>query len=91
MAIEKKKRRTIGKSYQVGILGCMAERLKTELLEKEKSVDVISGPDSYKDLPRLLTVTKSGQSAVNVLLSLDETYADIVPVRLNENSVTAFV
>lgn len=91
MAIEKRKRRTIGENYQVGILGCMAERLKTELLEKEKSVDVISGPDSYKDLPRLLAITKTGQSAVNVLLSLDETYADIIPVRLNENSVTAFV
>ncbi|XP_031626407.1 CDK5RAP1-like protein [Contarinia nasturtii] len=91
LAIEKRKRRSVGKNYQVGILGCMAERLKTELLEKEKSVDVISGPDSYKDLPRLLSVTKSGQSAVNVLLSLDETYADIVPVRLDENAVTAFV
>lgn len=75
----------------MGILGCMAERLKTDLLEKEKSVDVISGPDSYKDLPRLLTITQSGQSAVNVLLSFDETYADIIPVRLNQNAVTAFV
>lgn len=91
MAKEKRKRQTIGQIYQVGVLGCMAERLKTELLEKEKSVDVISGPDSYKDLPRLLTVTKNGPSAVNVLLSLDETYADIVPVRLNQNAVTAFV
>lgn len=91
LAIEKKKRITIGEIYQVGILGCMAERLKTEVLEKEKSVDVISGPDSYKDLPRLLAVTQSGQSAVNVLLSLDETYADIIPVRLNQNAVTAFV
>lgn len=91
MAAEKKKRKIIGKYYQVGILGCMAERLKTELLEKEKSVDVISGPDSYKDLPRLLTITKSGQSAVNVLLSLDETYADVMPVRLDQNAVTAFV
>lgn len=91
MAIEKRKRKAIGKHYQVGILGCMAERLKTEVLEKEKSVDVISGPDSYKDLPRLLTITKSGQSAVNVLLSLDETYADIMPVRLDQNAVTAFV
>lgn len=69
----------------------MAERLKTEVLEKEKCVDVISGPDSYKDLPRLLTVTKNGNSAVNVLLSLDETYADVMPVRLNQDSVTAFV
>lgn len=69
----------------------MAERLKMDLLEKEKSVDVISGPDSYKDLPRLLAITQNGLSAVNVLLSLDETYADIMPVRLNQNAVTAFV
>ena len=91
MAHEKRQRRTLGKTFQVGILGCMAERLKTDLLEKEKSVDVISGPDSYKDLPRLLAITQSGPSAVNVLLSLDETYADIIPVRLNQNAVTAFV
>ncbi|XP_055383315.1 CDK5RAP1-like protein [Condylostylus longicornis] len=76
---------------QIGILGCMAERLKTEVLEKEKWVDIVAGPDSYKDLPRLLAVTKNGQSAVNVLLSLDETYADIMPVRLNKDSVTAYV
>lgn len=82
---------TLGQTFQVGLLGCMAERLKTEVLEKEKSVDIISGPDSYKDLPRLLAVTKNKQSAVNVLLSLDETYADVVPVRLNPDSVTAFV
>lgn len=89
MAAIKKKRK--GEQFQVGILGCMAERLKTELLEKEKSVDVVAGPDSYKDLPRLLAITKSGQNAVNVLLSLDETYADIMPVRLNKDAVTAFV
>lgn len=82
---------TLGQTFQVGLLGCMAERLKTEVLEKEKSVDIISGPDSYKDLPRLLAVTKNKQRAVNVLLSLDETYADVVPVRLNPDSVTAFV
>lgn len=76
---------------QVGVLGCMAERLKTQLLEKEQWVDVIAGPDSYKDLPRLLAITKSGPSAVNVLLSLDETYADIMPVRLNQDAVTSFV
>lgn len=75
----------------VTLLGCMAERLKHQLLEKEKTVDIIAGPDSYKDLPRLLSLTDSNQTAVNVLLSLDETYADIVPVRLNQNSVTAFV
>lgn len=69
----------------------MAERLKHQLLEKEKIVDIVAGPDSYKDLPRLLTLTESNQTAVNVLLSLDETYADIVPVRLNQDAVTAFV
>lgn len=70
----------------------MAERLKHQILEKEKAVDVIAGPDSYKDLPRLLASTYSNsQSAVNVLLSLDETYADVMPVRLNEDSISAFV
>lgn len=70
----------------------MAERLKAQLLEKERIVDVVAGPDSYKDLPRLLAITKSSnQRAVNVILSLDETYADIMPVRLNDNAVTAFV
>lgn len=69
----------------------MAERLKTKLLEKEQLVDVVAGPDSYKDLPRLLALTRNGQSAVNVLLSLDETYADVMPVRLNQGSVTAYV
>lgn len=77
--------------FQIGVLGCMAERLKTNLLEKEQWVDIVAGPDSYKDLPRLLSVTKNGQSAVNVILSLEETYADVMPVRLNENAVTAFV
>lgn len=87
-------RRKRGKNrteMKVGILGCMAERLKHKILEKEKAVDVIAGPDSYKDLPRLLAMTENNQTAVNVLLSLDETYADIMPVRLNENAVTAFV
>ncbi|PNF27510.1 CDK5RAP1-like protein [Cryptotermes secundus] len=76
---------------KIGVLGCMAERLKHQILEKEEIVDIIAGPDSYKDLPRLLSLTDSNQTAVNVLLSLDETYADIVPVRLNQDSVTAFV
>lgn len=77
---------------QIGLLGCMAERLKTKVLEEERSVDVVCGPDAYKDLPRLLALTRDGQnSAVNVLLSLEETYADTMPVRLNENSVTAYV
>lgn len=76
---------------KVGILGCMAERLKEKVLEKDKMVDLVAGPDSYKDLPRLLALTENNQTAVNVLLSLDETYADIMPVRLNEDSVSAFV
>lgn len=77
---------------QVAVLGCMAERLKTDLLERERYVDIVAGPDSYKDLPRLLAITKSGdQRAVNVLLSLEETYADIIPVRLNPDARTAFV
>ncbi|KAF2883337.1 hypothetical protein ILUMI_22839 [Ignelater luminosus] len=76
---------------KIGILGCMAERLKHRILEKEKAVDIIAGPDSYKDLPRLLALTNDNETAINVMLSLDETYADIMPVRLNEDSVTAFV
>lgn len=76
---------------QVGVLGCMAERLKTNLLEREKSVDVIAGPDSYRDLPRLLETARGGQAGVNVQLSLDETYADVTPVRLDASKKTAFV
>lgn len=60
--------------------GCMAERLKTELLEREKVVDVIAGPDAYRDLPRLLSLAHGGQRASNVLLSLEETYADVMPI-----------
>ncbi|XP_069688767.1 CDK5RAP1-like protein [Periplaneta americana] len=86
-----REKRTDKLQLKIGILGCMAERLKHQLLEKEQAVDVIAGPDSYKDLPRLLSLTDNNQTAVNVLLSLDETYADVVPVRLNEDSVTAFV
>lgn len=76
---------------KIGILGCMAERLKKKLVEKEKSIDVVVGPDSYRDLPRLLAIVESGETAVNVLLSMEETYADIVPVRLSENRQSAFV
>lgn len=88
-----KKKRPVKKgTFQIGILGCMAERLKVKLLEKEQLVDIVAGPDAYKDLPRLLAVTKdSQQKAVNVILSYDETYADVMPVRLNENSPTAFL
>jgi tRNA-2-methylthio-N6-dimethylallyladenosine synthase len=75
----------------VGVLGCMAERLKAKFLEEEKLVDVVVGPDAYRDLPNLIEQVDSGQKAVNVLLSREETYADISPVRLNSNGINAFV
>ena len=78
-------------SLTVGVLGCMAERLKTKLLEEEHLVDLVVGPDAYRDLPNLLKETSEGRDAINVMLSKEETYADISPVRLNGNGVTAFV
>ncbi|WP_426672222.1 MiaB/RimO family radical SAM methylthiotransferase [Mucilaginibacter sp. McL0603] len=75
----------------VGVLGCMAERLKSKFLEEEKLVDVVVGPDAYRDLPALIGRVDDGQKAVNVLLSREETYADINPVRLNSNGINAFV
>ena len=75
----------------VGVLGCMAERLKSKFLEEEKLVDVVVGPDAYRDLPNLIEQADDGQKAVNVLLSREETYADISPVRLNSNGINAFV
>ncbi len=75
----------------VGVLGCMAERLKSKLLEEEKLVDLVVGPDAYRTLPGLVTEAEDGQKAVNVLLSREETYADISPLRLDSNGVTAFV
>lgn len=75
----------------IGVLGCMAERLKTNLLEEEKLVDMVVGPDAYRSLPALIDEASGGQKAVNVLLSREETYADISPIRLNSNGVTAFV
>lgn len=75
----------------IGVLGCMAERLKSKLLEEEKIVDIVVGPDAYRDLPNLIESVEGGQKAVNVLLSLEETYADISPVRLDSNGVTAFI
>lgn len=71
--------------------GCMAERLKTELLEREKLVDVLAGPDAYRDLPRLLSVAYEGQQASNVLLSLEETYADVMPVHHAPHGHSAYV
>jgi tRNA-2-methylthio-N6-dimethylallyladenosine synthase len=75
----------------IGVLGCMAERLKSKLLDEEKIVDLVVGPDAYRDLPALIDQVDDGQKAVNVLLSREETYADISPVRLNSNGVSAFI
>jgi tRNA-2-methylthio-N6-dimethylallyladenosine synthase len=75
----------------IGVLGCMAERLKDKLLEEEKLVDVVAGPDSYRDLPKLVAEVTDGARAINVLLSREETYGDLNPVRLNSNGITAFV
>ena len=74
----------------IGVLGCMAERLKSKFLEEEKLVDIVVGPDAYRTLPGLIEEAEDGQKSVNVLLSRDETYADISPVRLNSNGVTCF-
>ncbi len=79
------------KSLLIGIIGCMAERLKEKLIEKEKLVDLVVGPDAYRSLPQLVQKAESGQKAVNVLLSREETYAEISPVRLSKNGVSAFV
>ncbi|MGB5653524.1 MAG: tRNA (N6-isopentenyl adenosine(37)-C2)-methylthiotransferase MiaB [Robiginitalea sp.] len=83
--------RKVNPGLKVGVLGCMAERLKHKLLEEEKIVDMVVGPDAYKDLPNLVREVESGQQAVNVILSKEETYGDVAPVRLGSNGVTAFV
>lgn len=75
----------------IGVLGCMAERLKSKLLEEEKIVDLVAGPDAYRDLPRLISQVDDGQKAVNTFLSREETYADISPVRLNSNGISAYI
>jgi tRNA-2-methylthio-N6-dimethylallyladenosine synthase len=84
-------KRSINPAMKVGVLGCMAERLKTQFLEEEKIVDMVVGPDAYKDLPNLLKEVEEGRDAINVILSKEETYGDIAPVRLNSNGVNAFV
>ncbi len=81
----------INPNMKVGVLGCMAERLKEQFLVQEKIVDLVVGPDAYKDLPNLLQEVEDGREAINVILSKDETYGDISPVRLNSNGVSAFV
>lgn len=83
--------KSINPSMKVGVLGCMAERLKSKFLEEEKIVDMVVGPDAYKDIPNLLKDVNDGRDAINVILSKEETYGDIAPVRLNSNGVTAFV
>ena len=75
----------------VGVLGCMAERLKDKLMVEEKLVDLVAGPDAYRDLPKLLADVDEGSKSINVMLSLEETYAEITPTRLNSNGVTAFI
>ena len=79
------------KNLKVGVLGCMAERLKEKFLVEEKIVDLVVGPDAYRDLPNLLREVEFGNDAVNVLLSKEETYADINPNRFNTNGINAFV
>ena len=81
----------INPKMKIGVLGCMAERLKEKFLEEEKMVDLVVGPDAYRDLPNLITEIEAGREAVNVILSKDETYGDVAPVRLNSNGVSAFV
>ena len=79
------------KALLVGVIGCMAERMKEQLMEREQLVDIVAGPDSYRDLPRLLRQAGDGSRSVNVLLSQEETYAEIAPVRLDKNGVSAFI
>ena len=84
-------KRDVNPNMKVGVLGCMAERLKDKFLEEEKIVDLVVGPDAYKDLPNLLKEVEDGRDAINVILSKEETYGDISPLRLNSNGVNAFV
>ncbi len=84
-------KRRVNPKMKVGVLGCMAERLKSQFLDQEKIVDLVVGPDAYKDLPNLLEEVEAGNDAINVILSKDETYGDISPVRLQSNGVSAFV
>jgi tRNA-2-methylthio-N6-dimethylallyladenosine synthase len=85
-SVKKKKKDAV-----IGVLGCMAERLKAKFLEEEKLVDLVVGPDAYRDLPSLINQADEGEKGVNVLLSREETYADISPIRLNSNGISAFV
>ncbi|KAF1762407.1 hypothetical protein GCK72_010669 [Caenorhabditis remanei] len=82
---------SVNKRQIVGVLGCMAERVRHDLLEKRNLVNIVAGPDSYRDLPRLVAVASGGSNAINVQLSLDETYADVQPIRVDAESRTAFI
>ena len=88
---EFRKLKKLNPGILVGVLGCMAERLKEKFLQDERLVDLVVGPDAYRTLPGLIEEAETGQKAVNVLLNRDETYADISPIRLNSNGVNAFV
>ncbi len=81
----------INPNMKIGVLGCMAERLKTKFLEEEKMIDLVVGPDAYRDLPNLVKEVESGKDAINVILSKEETYGDVSPIRLNSNGVSAFI
>lgn len=81
----------INPKMKIGVLGCMAERLKNKFLEEEKMIDLVVGPDAYRDLPNLVKEVESGKDAINVILSKEETYGDVSPVRLNTNGVSAFI
>lgn len=81
----------INPNMKIGVMGCMAERLKTKFLEEEKMVDLVVGPDAYRDLPNLVREIEGGKEAINVILSKEETYGDVTPVRLNSNGVSAFI
>ena len=81
----------INPNMKIGVMGCMAERLKTKFLEEEKMVDLVVGPDAYRDLPKLVKEIEGGKEAINVILSKEETYGDVTPVRLNSNGVSAFI
>lgn len=83
--------RKLGRNLVIGVLGCMAERLKEDIMEKKRYVDVVCGPDAYRSLPGLLQAADSGQQGINVVLSFDETYADVAPVRIDHNSKSAFI
>jgi tRNA-2-methylthio-N6-dimethylallyladenosine synthase len=85
-ALKKKKNELV-----IGVIGCMAERVKEKLLDEEKMVDLVVGPDAYRDLPQLITSARKGEKAVNTMLSIEETYGDISPVRLDQNKVSAFI